>query len=205
MPGHIVLKNVVQTVPVEKQTAAYRLFHIYRRVMVPQVFTMNQNTLQEVGMPTSGNEKVDRYLRTEWVTVKMTPVEMTTYLQRGASILFENDADATQVYLDLVEHLRDWLQAFYDNPNLRKAPIRDLQLFDDLAREVFKYANHRLMKNEEDTAYGQWLAGGVRTMGFDVALGIFSSKEEQKPVIASYTSLSDQIAEKLAQRLERKR
>jgi hypothetical protein len=76
-------------------------------------------------------------------------------------------------------------------------------LFDELAREVFKYANPRLIKREEDTAYGQWLASGVRNTGFDI--GIFNPKEEWMPTIASYTSLSDQIAEKLAQRLERKR
>jgi hypothetical protein len=203
MPGHIVLKNVVQTVDPEKQTAAYRLFHHYRRVMVPQLFTMNAKTLEEVGMPTSGNEKVDSYLRTEWVTIQLTAVEMCAYMQRGAGIMFQNADAATKLYLDLVEHLRDWLQAFHDNPNLRKAPVRDLHLFDELAREVFKYANPRLMKNEEDTAYGQWLALGVRSTGFDI--GIFSPQEEQKPIIASYTSLSDQIAERLAHRLERKR
>lgn len=203
MPGHIVLKNRVNTVPVEKQTAAYRLFHFYRRVMVQQIFTMNAGTLQQVGMPTSGNEKVDRDLRTEWVTVAMTAPEMTTYLQRGAALMFERVEVATQLYLDLVEHLRDWLQAFYDNPNLRKAPVDDLRLFDELAKECFKYANPRLMKNEEDTAYGQWLAAGTRQTGFD--MGIFSPEEERKPVIATYTSLSDQIAEKLAHRLERRR
>lgn len=203
MPTHIVLKNLVHTVPVEKQTAAYRLFHIYRRVRVQQLFTMNAQTLEEVGMPTSGMDKVDRDLRTEWVTVKLTPVEMSNYIQRGAAVMFEKVEDATKVYLDLVEHLRDWLQAFHDNPNLRHAPLKDLTLFDELAREVFKYASPRLIKREEDTAYGQWLASGVRNTGFDI--GIFDPKEERGPIIASYHSLSDQIAEKLAQRLERRR
>lgn len=203
MPSHIVIKHFCHTVPAEKQTAAYRLFHFYRRVRVQQIFTMNAKTLEEVGMPTSGLEKVDRDLRTEWVTVKLTAVEMTAYLQRGASIMFERIEDATQVYLDLVEHLRDWLHVFSENQNLRQAPIKDLTLFDELAREVFKYANPRLIKNEEDTAYGQWLATGVRSTGFDI--GIFDPQEARRPVVASYTSLSDQIAEKLAQRLERKR
>jgi hypothetical protein len=203
MPNHIVITNWCHDVPVEKQTAAYRLFHIYRRVRVQQIFTMNARTMEEVGMPTSGMEKVDRDLRTEWVTVKLTPVEMSAYLQKGASVMFEKIEDATKVYMDLVEHLRDWLQAFIDNPNLRHAPLKDLELLDELAREVFKYANPRLMKNEEDTAYGQWLASGVRSTGFDI--GIFDPKEERRPIIATYTSLSDQIAEKLAQRLERKR
>jgi hypothetical protein len=202
MPSHVVLKNRVSTVPREKQSAAYRLFFNHRRVLVQQIFTMNARTMGEVGIPTSGNEKVDRDLRTEWVTIQLTPVEMTQYIQRGARLMFENPEAATRLYLDLVEHLKNWLDVFDTNPNLRRAPIDELRLFDELAGEVFKYASRRLMPDEEASGYGAWLAQMSR-----FRRGITTQVLSETPTshgAPTYRSYSDQIAERLAKRLERR-
>ena len=200
MPSHLVLPNRVNSVPADKRTPAYKLFHFYRRVMVQQLFTMNTGTLKEVGTSTSGNPGVDRDLRSQWVTVSLTAVEMTEYLQKGAALMFEDPATATTLYLDIVEHLRGWLDSFINNPSLKRAPLEDLRKFDELAAAVFPYANARLMANEDDAGYGSWLAKAARRRR-GLASMLANQAEEQVPQRAVYRSLSDQIAERLAQRL----
>jgi hypothetical protein len=193
MPQHMVLQNRVREMPPELHTAAYRLFHYYRRVQVQQLFTMNAKTLAQVGSPTSGNPAQDSALRTQWVTVSLTAVEMVAYKEKGAALLFEDTKTPTQLYLDLVDHLRGWLDIFNKNPNLRRAPLEDLRKFDELAAAVFPYASAQLMPNA-------FLAKQARRRR-GLAAELFAIKEEQAPVRQFYRPLSDQIAERLARRL----
>jgi len=198
--AHMVLPNRVQEVPPAQHTAAYRLFHYYRRVQVQQIFTMNAKTLEEVGSPTSGNLSQDSHLRTQWVMVHLTAVEMTMYRDKGAALMFEDVKVPTVLYLDLVEHLRNWLDAFHKNPNLRRAPLDDLTKFDELAAAIFPYANPRLMPHEDDAGYGAFLAKHARRRR-GLASELIAAKSEEAAVRQFYRPLSDQIAERLAQRV----
>lgn len=200
MPSHIVLQNLVHSIPRGKQSAAYRLFHDHRRVRTQQLFTMNTRAMNEIGVSTTGDPELDRQLRTEWVHVALTAVEMTTFLHRGAGLMFDDPRVATALYLDLVEHLRGWLDLFDKNPNLRRAPLQDLQAFDELAAAVFPFASRDLLPNEEDAGYGAFLAKAARrrrTLFSEMA----AAAAEDVPIKVSYKPLSDQIAEKLAKRL----
>lgn len=200
MPSHNVLQNLVSTIPRSKHTAAYRLFHYHRRVMVQQLFTMNVKVMAEIGVSTTGDPKIDQQLRSEWVTISLTGVEMTQFMQKGAAMMFEEHKTPTAVYLDCVEHLRGWLDLFDKNPNLRRAPLNDLKLFDDLAGAVFPYASRQLMPNEDDAGYGAFLARAARRRR-GLAAELINSQTDDMPVKLSYKPISEQVAERLARRL----
>jgi len=189
-------------VPKDKQTCAWRLFHVAHACMVPQVFTMNQQIMENWGVPTTGNEKLDREMRSEWVSVNLTAVQMVEFMDRGSPIMFHDHEVATRVYLDLLGHLRAWNHIFDVNLNLRKAPLADLAKFDELCAMIFPYANPRLMKNEDDAGYGAFLARrGRRALG-SIAMAQRARTLEPGEAPMQYESFSNRIAERLAKRIK---
>lgn len=200
MTQAVVYTNRVQEVPKEQHSPAFRLFHYYYRVMVQQMFTMDAAVAAQWGSPTSGNPDWDREMRNAWVEVQLTPVEMVALLQRGAALEFHDEQQATTIYLDLVAHLRGWLKAFETNPNLRRAPLEDFRLFDELAGQIYPYASAVLMANEDDAGYGAFLARRSRRRG---SAAILSSRTAEGNTDASrgvYRPLSEAIAERLVKR-----
>lgn len=199
--SHIVIKNMVKRPPKSMHSPAYRLFFYPIPAMVQQVFTMDAAIAEQFGTATSGNADLDREFRNAWVHVRLTPVQMVGLMERGASIVFENHEKATQVYLDIVAHLRGWLEAFVKNPNLHRAPLEDLRKLDELAAHIFPYANPRLMPREDDAGYGAFLARSSRRRGGLASMRRIDAKEA--PTIRGiYQPLSEAIAEKLAQRVQ---
>jgi hypothetical protein len=194
--------NWAPDVPKEKQTCAWRLFHIHHPCMVPQVFTMNRQIMENWGVPTTGDEKLDRDMRTEWVSVNLTPVQMVEFMDKGSPIMFQDHDVATRVYLDLLGHLRAWNHIFDINLNLRKAPLNDLAKFDELCAMIFPYANPRLMRNEDDAGYGAFLARRSRRALGSVAMAQHTRTLSEGEQPMQYESLSARIAERLAKRLK---
>lgn len=202
MTQAVVYTNLVQEVPKDQHTPAYRLFHYYYRAWVQQIFTMDADVAAQWGTPTSGNPAWDKEMHNAWVEVQLTPVEMVGMLQRGAALEFTDAEQATSIYLDLVAHLRGWVKAFAVNPNLRRAPLEDLRLFDELAGQIYPYASYVLMKNEDDAGYGAFLARTARRRGSaTVLLGKGSDGVTGAPR-GSYRPLSEAIAECLAKRTQ---
>lgn len=200
MTQAVVYTNRVQEVPKDQHSPAFRLFHYYFRVSVQQLFTMDAGVAAQWGTPTSGNPDWDRQMRNAWVEVQLTPVEMVALLQRGASLEFHDTQQATAIYLDIVAHLRGWLKAFETNPNLRRAPLEDLRLFDELAAQIYPYASAVLLANEDDGGYGAFLARASRRRG---SAAVLSGRDPEARTMAprgSYRPLSDAIAERLVKR-----
>lgn len=197
-----VIDKPIHAIPVKEQTAAYRLFFHYRPVQVQQIFTMNTATMEQVGAPTSGNPEIDKDLRTEWVSVSYTAPELVALLKRGGAFMFTDVPAATKLYLDLVEHLRNWQHAFETNGTLRRAPLPDLQAFDELAGETFKYVSHSLINDEDITGYGSWLAQMSRFRR-GITQNVLAGPMEHGGV-PTYRSISDQIAAQLDHRTARR-
>lgn len=200
MTGHcIVYSNLAQMPKADEQTAAYRLFNHSHQCMVQQMFTMDAEVAAQWGTPTTGDERLDRDMRNEWVPVRLSAVQMTEYMARGAGIIFQDAKVAAKVYLDIIEHLRDWIKAFEVNPNLRRAPLDDLRAFDELAGAVYRYAMTELKTNEDDSGYGAFLARAMRR-GRRLKPGV-AEEGQTAAAIGTYRPMSDVIATKLAKRL----
>lgn len=195
--------NWVREVPASQQTCAWRLFNVPHPCLVPQLFTMNQQIMENWGVPTTGDERLDRDMRNEWVSVQLTAVQMVELMDRGAPIMFQDHDVATKVYLDLLGHLRAWNHIFDVNLNLRRAPIADLAKFDELAAMIFPYANPRLMVHEDDAGYGAFLARRHRRALGSVAMAQrVRAIEAQGEAPMQYESLSARITERLAKRIK---
>lgn len=194
--------NWAVDVPKDKQTCAWRLFHVPYLCMVPQLFTMNQQIMENWGTPTTGDERLDREQRSAWVSVQLTAVQMTEFMDRGSPIMFQDYEVATKVYLDLLGHLRAWEHAFDVNLNLRRAPLADLVKFDELCGLIFPYANPRLMKHEDDAGYGAFLARRGRRASGSIAMAQHQRELLVHERPAQYEPLSTRIGERLAKRLK---
>lgn len=201
MSQAIVHTHQVKDIPKDMQSPAYRLFHYYYRVWVQQLFTIDAGIAGEWGTSTSGDPKLDKEMRSAWVEVQHTPVEMVQLLQRGAALEFTDVHQATAIYLDILAHLRLWVKAFETNPNLRRAPLEDLRLFDDLAGQLYPYASHTLMAGEEDAGYGAFLARTARRRGNTTILRGLAPAPGKGPSRGTYRPLSDTVAELLAKRV----
>jgi hypothetical protein len=205
MTAHaITYTNFVIDVPKEKASPAYRLFHHRYRCAIQQIFLLDAGVMEKWGAPTSGDAARDKEQLNAWVEVRPTPVEMCQFLQNGAAIQFHDDRTATEVYLDLVAHLRAWISAFESNPNLRHAPLEDLRVFDELAAAIYPYANANLMSNEDDAGYGAYLARNSRRSSGLMSRNRAALAEKQTVtgIRSIYRPLSEAVAEKLAKRLK---
>lgn len=130
----------------EADTAAWKLFKIYYRVGIPEMFFHDPEWVAKYGRPTSGNKMVDRSMMNTERTVMLPVSDIVRYFELGANISFKNINDIIIVYRDIVEHLGDWENAIRNNIHGNmEAPTEDLVLFDQ-----FKDALYHLTIRAED-------------------------------------------------------
>lgn len=199
----IVYGNQQKEVAKADQTAAYKLFFYRYSVQVQQMFTIDVKVAQDWGVATSGNAQQDMEQRAAWVSIFPTPVEMISYLDRGAQLTFLNAAQAAEIYLTLLGHLQDWLKAVEFDPTLRRAPLEDLRKMDELAAAIFPYAWPQLQEHEDASGYGEWLTRVRKTRR---SMAMTDQAKVDQPsrlgINPRYRTFSDRIAEKLERRNE---
>jgi hypothetical protein len=128
------------TVSVDKQTAAYKLFHHRFDCIIAQMHLYSTPYLQISGMVTTGDRDADRAMATAPVRTWMTPAAMAQFLSDAAPFRLVKPSDAAPIYQMLTEHLNDWKQYVSTTMNPVDVPTDDLIKFDALAGEIYNTA-----------------------------------------------------------------
>jgi len=143
-----VAKNLVPwSADPAKQSPAFKLFHYQYACRVPGIHLLSVEEFQTFGYVTTGDAASDHALIHELRDVLLTPARMATLLADGAPVHLSGYQDAATIYDLIYHHLQDWKHEIDNNIMRRQAPVDDLRLFDNLARELFSYAHHHVNYN----------------------------------------------------------
>ena len=126
----------------EEHTAAYKIFHYYFFLYIPQHFLYNAEIAKEYGTPTSGDKDIDRALANSQMLCQLTIAEMAEKLDQGASMTLQYPEKSAVIYEILRQHLVDWDNHVRLNIGDVDAPLDDLYMLDRLADEIYKIARH---------------------------------------------------------------
>jgi hypothetical protein len=126
---------------VTRHTAAWRIWNLRYHVKVPTLSQYSADYIRKNGVPATGDKKVDRERMNQLVDVKQTLAGLAIILSEGHPFAIMNREDCVQMYSDIQEHFRNWLDLTYSGlPPGAFPPIEDLRLLEMVALEIYAEA-----------------------------------------------------------------
>lgn len=160
-------------------SAAYKIFHYYYRMYIPQHHLYSQEYLGLYGVPATGNRDVDKNFATSKVLVQITTAQMAEYISEGANLTFEEPKKSVEIYLNLKQHLNDLTdaanRAFAGEFSV---PVEDIRKLEALATLVYPVA--RGYMEIEKPATG--LFAGLQNLGRG-KVNPYEAKEQPKALL----------------------
>ena len=133
---------------VDRNTAAWRLFHLKYPVLVPELSAYSPDYLRSNPLPSTGDRALDDMRESNMVATKHTAAGLAMLLSQGYPFGLLQIKDCVQIYSDIQNHLNDWNDQTlsYIHPN-EFPPIDELRMLESLAIEVYVIAK-KLEPNE---------------------------------------------------------
>lgn len=141
----------------KEKTPAFKIFHFFYEVIIPQHHLYSNDYLKEFGIPTSGDSAVDKEMANSPTYARKTIAQLAELVSEGASITLSNPEDSVQIYETIQAHLKQWNDKISRSPVDIKPPLEDLRLLDELAGLVFQVAR-RYMKESVPEGYFEKLS-----------------------------------------------
>lgn len=171
-----VVKNTKERIPLEEQTAAYKMFNWRYPVMISGIHLMTPEYASKAALITSGNAKADTDQLRAPVEVQLTIADLAEFLGDGVSFRLVRPEDSKAIYQIIMEHLRNWMTAMTMDPNRQNTAEKDLILLDRLAGEIYKYARHYMSSDPVQGSAQRHFADIARRRG----IGRVRLSEEEK-------------------------
>lgn len=180
--------------------ASYRLFHKRYDVRVPAYQLVSKAEMDLVGVPHSGDKRLDKALREDFRPARLTPIGLTLLFEEGASILFTHPKDAMEVFNDIITHLENWDHLIKTSYNIVAPPIDELDQLVNFSRGLEAYSYYMDKQRGTNFAFSkQMLRFEESNIGFAqmptrkrIALSESTQKDE-RPVreFASFDELRE--------------
>lgn len=173
----------------KKHTAAFRIFHYYYRCYIPQSQLYSREFLQQFGVPTTGDKKIDREMANSSTLAQLTIAQIANHFDDGATITLEDPRKSVEIYETIREHLVLCRETAQNPAGGEVPPMEDLRKLDNLAGEVYKIARGYMSQATEDSRLFSRLnqLGGRRAMTRDTKV------PEARQVAAEHTPVTDAI------------
>lgn len=137
----------------ERASVAYRLFHQYYMISVPEIYCQSAAVIRETGTYTTGDKKLDKaaanHLRQRYCTV----AGMCAFFDEGAPITLHRPEDAVQIYQMLMEHLANWNWIIHNFFDCDPPPAEDFILMDDFAKTIHPVAVMYGVGQEKESSF----------------------------------------------------
>lgn len=185
-------------------SAAYKIYHYRWEVWVPQHFIVNEYNPPEIyGSPSSGDAKVDRALAESPMKAHLTIAQMAKFFEQGANFRFHEQKKTADAYKIVHQHLTDWNDNLRRSPGLMDAPVEELRMLDNLAKEMYRIG-HFYMDAKPSTGLNaalDRLGGGSRRAG----MRRHNSEEaqEKRKLPQEHESMADAISKQVYDRTNR--
>lgn len=141
------------------------------KVRVPLVYTMSEDEIRSRGLPTSGDEKIDKVMHNSPSMTYMTIDKIFETYRMGATISVVDYDDTKLIYEAIQSHLEAWLRFMQYGVHLHSVPFDDLLDLDSFASVVYdkaKFVFNPVAIRSINTAWND--------LGIDLSPNIFMSK-----------------------------
>jgi hypothetical protein len=137
----------------DRNTAAWRLFHLPYDTMVPQLSQYSVEYLRKNPIQSTGNRQVDRLRQNIMVPAKHTTAGLAMLYNEGHAFSLMHYQDCVQIYSDIQRHFMDWRDQVYQGAEPSWfPPIEELRMFEQIAIEVHDLAKKLEPKNVTTSA-----------------------------------------------------
>ena len=149
------------TVNTAVDTASY-LFDYLFKCRIPNLQTMSVEYISFFGMPTTGDQGIDKELADQWITTMIPISKMVDFHNQGISIKVVRYEDVKVIYNYISLHLQAWRKQIEHGINLGDAPIDDLIALDAFANTVYDHAKHQFTRTMADSILARHMSSIVR-------------------------------------------
>lgn len=149
-------------VPENQRDTAWYIFNYQFLCRVNANQTRSIEHLRFFGMPTCGNERLDKEVANELMLTMLTINQMVEYHKSGISIGIVNHADSKMIYEFISNHLNFWKKNLENSLHVRNAPLEDLRLLDTFAGLVYEYAAPQFNTEHVDSMLARKLSTTLR-------------------------------------------
>ena len=118
------------------------IWEVYFYVNAPTMSMYSETYIREMGIPMSGDKKLDAELERAYQQTYLTIDKMVELTRRGYSI-FVKDADTKVIYDYIQHHLQRQIEKLQSSYNVDEELIDDLIELDRLAAVVYPFARPR--------------------------------------------------------------
>lgn len=131
--------------PDPKMDTRFYIWDVLFQVRIPKIDTYGEGYLKLVGVPISGDEKLNSVLENEIITTWKSINGMVEMFRTGGRINITNQADCVKIHHYIDNHLEKWKQYLENSPiNGSVAPVDDLLLLDEFSELSFQHARWEL-------------------------------------------------------------
>lgn len=178
-----------------RNTAAWRIWNLRFHVQLPMLAQYSTEYMRQNAINVSGDKKLDKLRMNQLVDVRQTCAGLAMILSEGYSISILNRWDCVQMYSDIQEHFRNWLDMTYGGyPPEAFPPIDDLRLLETLALEMHTEAQRLSPKDREVASR---IFEGIDRMNRRRNLAATDKQARERVMVGNqlkpYNSIIDQI------------
>lgn len=138
-----------------RYTAAWRLFNLRFECMASPLIRYTTEYLQSgyYIQNVTGDREVDKGATGRFDKTRLTAAAIAMFIGDGHSIGLINVKDCVQIYHDVQEHLNDWRDQCNYAAHAGEFPeIEELQMFENLALEMYEHAQRLEPRTEQRSA-----------------------------------------------------
>lgn len=135
---------------VVRNTAAWRIWNLRFHVRVPALSQYSNEYMRKNYINITGDRQLDKIRMNQMVDVHHTCAGLALIIAEGHTFAILDRWDCVQMYSDIQEHFRNWLDMTYSGqPPSAFPPIDDLRLLEVLALEMHTEAQRLSPKDRE--------------------------------------------------------
>lgn len=109
---------------------------------VPRIARYGTAYLERYGLPTSGNQNVDRELMKQAAPCYITIAQMVEYYHEHTMVSIIRRDDTKAIYEICQDYTFDWAKRIQSTVFNHNVPFEDLVQIDEFAEAVYQYAGH---------------------------------------------------------------
>jgi hypothetical protein len=138
---------------ITRNTAAWRIWNLRFHVQIPTLAQYSAEYLRKNYINISGDRSLDKLRMNQLVDVKQTCAGLAMIIAEGYSFSILNRWDCVQMYSDIQEHFRNWLDMTYGGyPPDAFPPISDMRLLETVALEMHSEAQRLAPADREQAS-----------------------------------------------------
>ncbi len=161
------------------------------KVRVPLIYSMSEEDIRTRGLPSSGNEDIDKTMHYE-PSITYKTIDQTFEIYRaGGSVSIVDYDDTKHFYEAIQEHLETWLRFMQYGIHLHQIPFDDLLELDTFANIVYdkaKFVFNPLAIRELNSSWN--------TLGIDLSPSAFMNAKGSVRFFHLMKSETDRNTEK---------